>query len=39
MSKDITETIKNKIKKIYKYDFYLWENVLNNEELFLKIIH
>ena len=34
----LTETIKNKIKKIYKYDFYLWENILNNEELFLKII-
>ena len=34
----LTETIKNKIKKIYEYDFYLWENILNNEELFLKII-
>ena len=34
----LTETIKNKIKEIYKYDFYLWENILNNEELFLKII-
>ena len=34
----LTETIKNKIKKIYKYDFYLCKNILNNEDLFLKII-
>ena len=34
----LTETIKNKIKTMYKYDFYLWENILNNEDLFLKII-
>ena len=34
----LTETIENKIKKIYEYDFYLWENIINNEELFLKVI-